>query len=151
MTKRIALGADHAGFHLKDDLKEELALMGMEAVDFGTHSKEPVDYPDIANRVCDAVLKGGATYGVLICGSGIGMSIAANRHPGVRAANCLDERMASLAREHNDANVLCLGSRLLDADQAKKVVWAFLETPFGGGRHGRRVEKIEVGGAEARA
>jgi ribose 5-phosphate isomerase B len=79
------------------------------------------------------------------------MSIAANRHTGVRAANCLDERMAALAREHNDANVLCLGSRLLDPDQAKKIVWTFLETPFGGGRHGRRVEKIEPGRAGARA
>ena len=147
----VLLAADHAGYELKQDLARHLADLGYTPRDLGTDSPDSVDYPDFAHRLAQAIGRGEAERGILCCGAGIGMSIAANRHPGVRAANCLDERMASLAREHNDANVLCLGSRLLDADQAKKVVWAFLETPFGGGRHGRRVEKIEVGGAEARA
>ncbi|MGH7565613.1 MAG: ribose 5-phosphate isomerase B [Gemmatimonadota bacterium] len=152
MTRRaVLLAADHAGYELKQDLARHLADLGYEAVDLGTDSPESVDYPDFAHRLAEAIERGEAEQGILCCGAGIGMSMAANRHPGVRAANCLDERMAALAREHNDANVLCLGSRLLDADQAKKIVWTFLETPFGGGRHGRRVEKIEAGKAELRA
>ena len=152
MTRRaVLLAADHAGYELKQDLARHLADLGYEAVDLGTDSPNSVDYPDFAHRLAEAIERGEAGQGILCCGAGIGMSMAANRHPGVRAANCLDERMAALAREHNDANVLCLGSRLLDADQAKKIVWTFLETPFGGGRHGRRVEKIEAGKAELRA
>jgi len=152
MTGRaVLLAADHAGYELKQDLARHLADLGYEPRDLGTDSPDSVDYPDFAHRLAEAIRSGEAERGILCCGAGIGMSIAANRHGGVRAANCLDERMASLAREHNDANVLCLGSRLLDADQAKKIVWTFLETPFGGGRHGRRVEKIEGGAAKARA
>lgn len=152
MTPRsVLLAADHAGYELKQDLARHLADLGYEPRDLGTDSADSVDYPDFAHRLAVAIREGEAERGILCCGAGIGMSIAANRHAGVRAANCLDERMASLAREHNDANVLCLGSRLLDPDQAKKIVWTFLETPFGGGRHGRRVEKIESGRAEARA
>ena len=120
-----------------------LADLGWTPEDLGTDSPDSVDYPDYAARLSDAIAAGRAPVGVLICGAGIGMSIAANRVPGVRAANCLTEEMATLAREHNDANVLCLGSRLLQPTQAKKILWTFLETPFGGGRHQRRVEKIE--------
>ena len=140
----ILLAADHAGYDLKQDLARHLVDLGHRVVDLGTDSSRSVDYPDFAHRLAETMERGEAACGILCCGAGIGMSMAANRHPGVRAANCLDERMAALAREHNDANVLCLGSRLLDADQAKKIVWTFLETPFGGGRHGRRVEKIEA-------
>jgi ribose 5-phosphate isomerase B len=152
VTRRaVLLAADHAGYELKQDLARHLTDLGYEAVDLGTDSPDSVDYPDFAHRLAEGIERGEGSQGILCCGAGIGMSIAANRHAGVRAANCLDERMAALAREHNDANVLCLGSRLLDSDQAKKIVWTFLETPFGGGRHGRRVEKIETGKAGARA
>ena len=147
----VLLAADHAGYELKQDLARHLADLGYEARDLGPDSADSVDYPDYAHRLAAAIERGEAAQGILICGAGIGMSIAANRHAGVRAANCLDERMAALAREHNDANVLCLGSRLLDPDQAKKILWTFLETPFGGGRHGRRVDKIEPAGSGARA
>jgi ribose 5-phosphate isomerase B len=149
--RTVLLAADHAGYDLKQDLASHLTDLGWEPADLGTDSADSVDYPDFAHRLAEAIESGRAERGILVCGAGIGMSIAANRHPGVRAANCLDERMAALAREHNDANVLCLGSRLLDPDQAKKILWTFLETPFGGGRHGRRVEKIEPGRAGARA
>ena len=152
MNRRaVLIAADHAGFELKQDLARHLSDLGYGAVDLGTDSPDSVDYPDYAHRLADAIERGEATQGILCCGAGIGMSIAANRHAGVRAANCLDERMAALAREHNDANVLCLGSRLLDPDQAKKILWTFLETPFGGGRHGRRVEKIEPAKSVLRA
>jgi ribose 5-phosphate isomerase B len=141
--RAILLAADHAGYDLKSELVTHLADLGWAPHDLGTDSPDSVDYPDYAARLSDAVAAGRAPVGVLICGAGIGMSIAANRVPGVRAANCLTEEMATLAREHNDANVLCLGSRLLQPTQAKKILWTFLETPFGGGRHQRRVEKIE--------
>ena len=141
--RAILLAADHAGYDLKTELVTHLADLGWAPQDLGTDSPDSVDYPDYAARLSDAVAAGQAPVGVLICGAGIGMSIAANRVPGVRAANCLTEEMAALAREHNDANVLCLGSRLLQPTQAKKILWTFLETPFGGGRHKRRVEKIE--------
>ena len=141
--RAILLAADHAGYALKTELVTHLIDLGWEPEDLGTDSPESVDYPDYAATLSDAVAAGRAPFGVLICGAGIGMSIAANRVTGIRAANCLTEEMATLAREHNDANVLCLGSRLLQPTQAKKIVWTFLETPFGGGRHKRRVEKIE--------
>lgn len=141
--RAILLAADHAGYALKTELVTHLADLGWTPQDLGTDSPDSVDYPEYAARLSDAVAAGRAPVGVLICGAGIGMSIAANRVPGVRAANCLTEEMAALAREHNDANVLCLGSRLLQPTQAKKILWTFLETPFGGGRHQRRVEKIE--------
>ena len=148
MTRRaVLIAADHAGYELKQDLRQHLTDLGYEAVDLGTDSPDSVDYPDFAHRLARAIEHGEGERGILVCGAGIGMSMAANRHAGVRAANCVDERMAALAREHNDANVLCLGSRLLDADQAKKIVWTFLETPFGGGRHERRIGKIEHRGA----
>ena len=141
--RAILLAADHAGYDLKTELVTHLADLGWTPQDLGTDSPDSVDYPEYAARLSDAVAAGRAPVGILICGAGIGMSIAANRVPGVRAANCLTEQMAALAREHNDANVLCLGSRLLQPTQAKKILWTFLEKPFGGGRHQRRVEKIE--------
>lgn len=142
--KTVLLAADHAGYVLKEDLEAHLTDLGYDPVDLGTDSEDSVDYPDYAHRLAEAIARGRAERGVLCCGAGIGMSIAANKVPGVRAANCGDERMAALAREHNDANVLCLGSRLLEADAAKKILWTFLETPFGGGRHARRVGKIDA-------
>ncbi len=144
MSRAVLLAADHAGYDLKRALASHLADLGHEVEDLGTDSAESCDYPDFAHRLAEALAAGRADCGVLVCGAGIGMSIAANRHAGVRAANCLTEEMAALAREHNDANVLCLGSRLLDDVQAKKILWTFLETPFGGGRHARRVGKIEA-------
>lgn len=139
----VLVAADHAGLALKTDLVAHLEDLGHDPIDLGTGSTASVDYPDFAHRLAEALTAGRADRGVLICGAGIGMSIAANRHAGVRAANCLTEEMAALAREHNDANVLCLGARLLEPAAAKKILWVFLETPFGGGRHQRRVARIE--------
>jgi len=142
-SRTILLAADHAGYGLKEELEAHLADLGYEAVDLGTDSEESVDYPDYAHRLAEEIAAGRAERGILCCGAGIGMSITANKVAGVRAANCTDGRMAALAREHNDANVLCLGARLLEPAEAKKIVWTFLETPFAGGRHARRVDKIE--------
>lgn len=142
-SRTILLAADHAGYGLKEELEAHLVDLGYEAVDLGTDGEESVDYPDYAHRLAEEIAAGRAERGILCCGAGIGMSITANKVAGVRAANCTDERMAALAREHNDANVLCLGARLLESADAKKIVWTFLETPFAGGRHARRVDKIE--------
>lgn len=140
---KIAIGSDHAGYELKETLKEELDLMDVDVTDVGTSSKdESVDYPDFANKVCDLVLKGKVERGVLICGSGIGMSIAANRYPGIRAALCKDGLAAELARQHNDANVICIGARVVGSDTAKRALKRFFETEFEGGRHQFRVEKL---------
>ncbi|HUP18432.1 MAG TPA: ribose 5-phosphate isomerase B [Gemmatimonadota bacterium] len=145
--RTVLLAADHAGFDLKEDLEAHLRDLGWEPLDLGPESAESTDYPDWAHRLAAEIGAGRAARGVLVCGSGTGMSIAANRHSGVRAANCLDEEMAALAREHNDVNVLCLGSRMVDPAGAKRILWTFLETPFGGGRHERRVRKIEPSAA----
>jgi len=141
-AKTIAIGADHAGFSLKRSLSRELSEMGYTVVDLGTVSEDSVDYPDFADAVATTVLSGSARSGVLICGSGIGMSIAANRHRGIRAALCSDVESATLARRHNDANVLVLGARRLDAREASDCLRAFLATPFDGGRHARRIDKL---------
>ncbi len=138
----IALGADHAGFPLKEDLKAWLGAHGYEVRDFGTHSLEAVDYPDYARLVGHAVTSGLAARGVLVCGSGLGMAIAANKVAGVRAAACFDPIMARLSREHNDANVLALGGRLTGREAALAILDAWLATPFAGGRHLRRIEKL---------
>jgi len=138
----IAIAADHAGFPLKEELARELKARGFNVLDLGTHSSDSVDYPDFADKLAEAIEDGRAKRGVLICGSGIGVSIAANRHRGVRAALCHDETTARLAREHNDANVLALGGRLTSPKIAKKCLETFLATPFGGGRHERRVAKL---------
>lgn len=140
--KMIAIGADHAGFELKRVLKGELAGLGYSVTDLGTDDEESVDYPDFADSVATEVSSGRMKRGVLICGSGIGMSIAANRHPGVRAALCHDEDSARLAREHNDANILVMGARSIGEEQAKTCLRIFLETEFEGGRHARRVAKL---------
>ena len=138
----IAIGADHAGFALKQWLKERLGESGHVVVDVGTDSAESVDYPDFAHAVSDAIVTGRAARGVVICGTGIGVSIAANRNPGVRAALCQNVDAARLAREHNDANVLALGARLLDRDNAAACVDVFLTTAYEGGRHDRRLAKL---------
>lgn len=138
----IAIGADHAGFALKEWLKARLAESGHAILDLGTHSADSVDYPDFAHAVSDAVVSGRADRGVVICGTGIGVSIAANRNPAVRAALCQSVDAARLARQHNDANVLALGARLLDRDGAAACVDVFLATAYEGGRHDRRLAKL---------
>jgi ribose 5-phosphate isomerase B len=142
-SETVAIAADHAGFALKSPLKEELARMGRAVVDLGTMSEESVDYPDVAEKLLAAIDQGGAKLGILMCGTGIGMSIAANRNPKIRAALCLTPEMARLARQHNDANVLVMGGRLMKPEIARECLRAFLETPFeGGGRHERRIAKL---------
>jgi len=139
----VAIGADHAGYRMKQALSALLGDLGYRVLDIGTYGPESVDYPDFANIVSQSLKGGDAQYGLLVCGSGIGMSIAANRHAGVRAALCHDEETARLAREHNDANVLVLGSRTTDPAVAERCVRVFFSTPFDGGdRHVRRVEKL---------
>ncbi len=138
----IAIGADHAGFALKTTLIAELAGLGCQALDVGTADEESVDYPDFAKQVVAALKDGRAARGVLVCGSGIGMSIAANRDPEIRAALCHDVEGARLARQHNDANVLVLGARATSADVARQCLAVFLETDFEAGRHARRVAKL---------
>jgi ribose 5-phosphate isomerase B len=139
---RIALGADHAGYDLKEKLKAYLQARGDAVEDCGTTSTASCDYPDFARAVAARVASGGAERGILICGTGIGMSMAANKIPGVRAAKVNSELEAQLSREHNDANVLTLGGRILGDEQAKRIVELWLATPFAGGRHQRRVDKI---------
>ena len=145
---RIAVGSDHAGFEApeplyKPEIIKYLEGLGHEVVDCGTDSAASVDYPDFANRVCKAVLGGEAERGVLVCGTGIGVSIAANRHRGIRAAACATEEMARLARTHNNANVICLGRRILPFEACLRLIDIWLETPFSEGeRHIRRIEKM---------
>lgn len=138
----IAFAADHAGFPLKEQLKPLVAQWGHSAVDLGTDSKDSVDYPDFADRMAEYLKAGQAQYGVLICGTGIGISMAANRHRHIRAALCYEPVGAGLARAHNNANVLCLGGRLIGSAIAEACLETFLKTPFEGGRHGRRVGKF---------
>lgn len=138
----VALAADHAGFELKNLLRDELKSQGYDILDLGTNSSDSVDYPDFGRQLGEAVASGKAKYGVAVCGSGIGISIAANRIPGCRAALCTDSLMARLSRQHNDANVLALGARLIGPDTAKDCLKAFLATDFEGGRHERRVAKL---------
>ncbi len=138
----IAIASDHAAFDLKAQLKDELEALGYTPLDLGAHSRDSVDYPDVANWLAAAIEAGKASRGVLICGSGIGVSIAANRHRGIRAALCHDVTTARLCRQHNDANVLALGGRLIGVDLAKECLKTFLATPFEGGRHERRVAKL---------
>lgn len=138
----VAFAADHAGFELKNLLRDELKAQGYPVVDLGTLTAESVDYPDFGKALGAAVAKGEAQYGVAVCGSGIGISIAANRIPGCRAALVHDGLTARLSRQHNDANVIALGARLIGIDTAKDCLKAFLETPFEGGRHARRVAKL---------
>ena len=140
---RLAAASDHAGFPLKNHLVAWLRAHGHEVADLGTHSAESTDYPDFAHEVARRIASGEFERGLLVCGTGIGMSIAANRHAGVRAARCLTEYDARMARAHNDANVLALGERVTGAGLAEAVLETFLATAFEGGRHARRVQKIE--------
>jgi len=139
---KIALGSDHAGFELKEKIRQHLVDKGFQVDDRGTHSTESVDYPDFALAVGEQVAANKADWGILVCGAGIGMSIAVNKVAGIRAANVHSEVEAQLSREHNNANVLALGARLLDEPTALKIVDRWLNTAFAGGRHSRRVEKI---------
>jgi len=138
----IALGADHAGWPLKEAIKAWLSARGHEILDFGTHTADSVDYPDYAALVADAVSAGTVERGVLVCGTGIGMAIAANKVPGARAASCADVYTARMAREHNDTNVLALGARLTGSEAATEILRVWLETAFAGDRHARRVGKL---------
>ena len=140
--RRIALAADHAGFALKEKVREYLQSKGLEVEDLGPPSAEPVDYPDFAEKVAKRVAAKQADYGVLVCGTGLGMMLAANKVPGIRAVPANDTLAARTAREHNDANVLTMGSRMIDAATMKKVVDTWLSTEFAGGRHQRRIQKI---------
>lgn len=150
---KIAVGSDHAGFEApepfyKPAIVEHLQLLGHEVVDCGPMEPGSVDYPDFAHRVCEAILAGQAERGILLCGTGMGISMAANRHKGIRAAVCVRPEMALLAREHNDANVICLGKRLSTLRECLSLVDIFLETPFSGGeRHARRIQKMDVEGS----
>jgi len=141
-SETIAIASDHAGVELKSILKEELAELGFAVLDLGTQDAQSVDYPDMADALAGAIEDHKASRGVAICGSGIGISMAANRHRHVRAALCHDTLSAKLAREHNDANVLALGARLIGTETARDCLRTFLSTPFEGGRHQRRVDKM---------
>ena len=138
----IAVGSDHAGYKLKTRIKSLLNELGFSVLDLGTEDENSVDYPDYANKVVKAIKSGNAGNGVLVCGSGIGMSIAANRHKGIRAALCFDPSDVELARKHNDANILVLRGRFISENQAKQCVKKFFSTAFEGGRHQRRVNKL---------
>jgi ribose 5-phosphate isomerase B len=143
MAKKIALGADHAGFEEKEKVKRTLDELGIEYEDMGTMTPESVDYPDYAQKVAESVSSGKYERGLLVCGSGTGMAIAANKVKGVRAAVAWSPEIAALARQHNDANILSLPARFLNEEQSADIVKAFFESDFEGGRHGRRVDKIK--------
>ena len=140
--QRVAIGSDHAGYEAKESVKRELTALGVEVFDKGAHSLESVDYPDFGALVGRAVASGEVERGVLICGSGIGISMAANKIAGVRAALCWNEETVRLAREHNDANILCFGARFIEPAIAASMVSVFMKTEFAGGRHSQRVRKL---------
>jgi len=139
---KIIIGADHAGFSLKEAAKPYLTERNLVITDVGTHSDEPVDYPDFGARVAEKVASGEFKRGILVCGSGVGMTIVANKYPGVRAVLCLDEETARLSRMHNDTNILVLAGRRTDPKTAKTIIGTWLRTAFEGGRHQRRLDKI---------
>lgn len=141
----IVIASDHAGVALKSRIVELIEGLGRGVRDLGPADESSVDYPDFGHLVAEAVAAGEARFGILVCGTGIGMSMAANRHPGVRAALCQDAFTAEMARHHNDANILCLGARVIGVGVAEQVVRVFLDASFEGARHQRRVEKIELG------
>jgi ribose 5-phosphate isomerase B len=138
----VAIASDHAGFGLKQTVAEMLKAKGVDVLDLGTGNEDSVDYPDFADTLADAIKEGKAVRGILICGSGIGISIAANRHRHIRAALCHSREAASLSRQHNNANVLALGARLMEEKEAKACVETFLTTEFEGGRHQKRIDKL---------
>lgn len=141
----VAIGADHAGYEYKELLKGMLENLGWTVIDKGTHSLDSVDYPDFAHPVAAAVEQGLAGFGVLICGSGEGVCITANKHAGVRAALCWNNEVAQLSRQHNNANVICMPARFVSVDLAKEMLHSFINTAFEGGRHENRVNKITCG------
>lgn len=141
---KIGFGCDHAGSELREAVVSAVRALGHEIIDFGTHSQESVDYPDFAERVATAVRTGECRFGILVCGTGVGISISANKVTGVRAALCAEEYTARMSRLHNNANVLALGARVTGSGLAQAIVTAFLETDFEGGRHERRVDKISA-------
>jgi ribose 5-phosphate isomerase B len=141
---RIAVGTDHRGYAIRHKLIELLRGLGHEVIDTGNDSPEPIDYPDVAARVANLVSRGEVDRGILICGTGLGMCIAANKFPGARAAPCHDDLTAEMSRRHNDLNVLCLSADLLGERLIDRMVEIWLNTPFEGGRHARRVEKIRL-------
>ena len=143
MNKIVAIGNDHAGLALKQALLSEIEACGFTVQDLGCDTPASVDYPDYGRKVAEAVTSGAAQFGIAVCGSGIGISIAANRVAGARAALCQSGLAAALSRQHNDANILCLGARLIGEAEAKECVQRFLATPFEGGRHALRVEKLK--------
>ncbi len=138
----IAIGSDHGGINLKEILKNYLIERGLEVKDFGTYTAESCDYPDIAKAVAEGVLSGECEKGILVCGTGIGMSIAANKVDGIRAAHVTDTYSAGMAKEHNNANIICLGERITGCDLAVEIVKSYIDAEFGGGRHQNRVDKI---------
>jgi len=140
---KLAAASDHAGFELKEELKASLESEGHTVEDFGCYEATSCDYPDYARKLCEAILSGTCERGVLICGTGLGMSYAANRHRGIRAALCMNTEMARLSRSHNDANVLVLGARLIEPSVARDTLRVWMDTPFEGGRHLRRIQKID--------
>jgi len=139
---KLAIGADHAGYYLKEQVKEFLKSKNIDFKDYGTFKIESCDYPEYAYKVGQAIVNGEADLGILICGTGIGMSITANKIKGIRAALVYDEQTAKLSRQHNDANVLCMGGRLTPEEEAKKIVDVWLNTSFEGGRHEKRIKLI---------
>ena len=141
--RKISIGSDHGGFEYKDVIKNFLTNEGYEVIDEGTYSKESCDYPEIAKQVAKKVSTGEVSRGILICGSGIGMSIAANKVKGIRAALCSEATSARLSREHNNSNVLCMGQRLIGETMAVEIVKVWLNTEFSGGRHQNRIDMIE--------
>ena len=143
-NKKILIAADHAGVEMKAEVERILRARGVEYEDMGSNTKDSVDYADYAHPLAEKISKGEAEQGILLCGTGLGMSYAANRHPGVRAAVSWAPEIAALARQHNDANVLVLPARFVSKEQADEIVGAFLNSKFEGGRHERRVEKIEL-------
>lgn len=142
LSKPVAIGSDHAGYDYKEDLISFLEAKGLSYHDFGTHSKDSVDYPDFAHPVAEAVQNSEASFGILLCGSANGVAITANKHQGIRAAICWGEELAKVVREHNDANIICIPARFVREGDAEKMVDIFMHTNFEGGRHKRRVEKI---------
>ena len=139
---KIAIAADHGGFELKDSMVEYIKSLGNEVLDLGTNSADSVDYPDYAKKVCEEIQQGNSDLGILICGTGIGMSLAANKFEGIRAACVSDVYSAKMSRNHNNANVLCIGARVIGDEVAKLIIKTFLENEFEAGRHQRRVDKI---------
>lgn len=140
----IAMGSDHGGFELKEHIKKHLEERSLEYKDFGCYDENSVDYPDIAEKVCNAINSGDADKGILVCGTGIGISIAANKIDGIRAAHCHDVYSAEMTKRHNNANVICMGGRVIGRELAFKIIDAWLDAEFEGGRHQKRIDKIHA-------